>query len=104
MNRQSDSRPSFSERRKAAVAFPRPVVTTFPILMYHKVDEIPAGTRCLDNYVLPEQFEAQLAALSRWGYTFITLEDWLEFRAGRRKLPLAQSQSRSTMGICQTTM
>jgi peptidoglycan/xylan/chitin deacetylase (PgdA/CDA1 family) len=55
--------------------------------MYHKVDEIPAGTRCLDDYVLPEQFDAQLAALSRWGYTFITLEDWLEFRTGRRKLP-----------------
>jgi peptidoglycan/xylan/chitin deacetylase (PgdA/CDA1 family) len=55
--------------------------------MYHKVDEVPTGTQCLDNYVLPEQFDAQLAALSRWGYTFITLEDWLEFRAGQRKLP-----------------
>ena len=55
--------------------------------MYHKVDEIPEGVRNPDNYVLPEQFDAQLAALSGWGYTFITLEDWMEFRANRRQLP-----------------
>src|SRR6202007_466181 len=47
----------------------------------------PEGVRNSDNYVLPEQFDAQLAALSGWGYTFITLEDWMEFRANRRRLP-----------------
>ncbi|MHB8499603.1 MAG: polysaccharide deacetylase family protein [Candidatus Acidiferrales bacterium] len=58
-----------------------------PILMYHKVAEIPPWGRHLGNYVLPEQFEAQLTAISRWGYTATTLEDWLAFRAGRRKPP-----------------
>lgn len=58
-----------------------------PILMYHQVEEIPIGTRHVGNYVLPEQFDAQLTAISRWGYVPITLEDWLDFRAGRRKPP-----------------
>jgi peptidoglycan/xylan/chitin deacetylase (PgdA/CDA1 family) len=58
-----------------------------PILMYHKVDEIPSRTRHVSNYVLPDQFDAQLAAISRWGYVPIALEDWLDFRAGRSKPP-----------------
>ncbi len=58
-----------------------------PILMYHKVDTIPPGARYVGNYVFLDQFDAQLAALSRWGYTPITLEDWLDFRAGRREPP-----------------
>lgn len=58
-----------------------------PILMYHIVDEIPSGMRHVGNYVLPEQFDAQLTAISRWGYVPITIEDWLDFRAGRRKPP-----------------
>jgi len=59
-----------------------------PILMYHIVDEIPEGTRHVGNYVIPEQFDAQLTAISKWGYVPITLEDWLDIRAGRRKPPL----------------
>ncbi len=41
-----------------------------PILMYHKIDRLPSppGARHPRNYVLPEQFAAQLAALRRWGY------------------------------------
>ena len=58
-----------------------------PILMYHKVDVVPRGARYVENYVFPDQFDAQLAALSLWGYTPITLEDWLDFRAGRRQAP-----------------
>jgi peptidoglycan/xylan/chitin deacetylase (PgdA/CDA1 family) len=60
---------------------------TLPILMYHKVDEIPSGTRHVGNYVLPEQFDAQLTAISRWGYVPITMEEWLDIRAGRHKPP-----------------
>jgi peptidoglycan/xylan/chitin deacetylase (PgdA/CDA1 family) len=60
---------------------------TLPILMYHKVDEIPCGTKHVGNYVLPEQFDAQLTAISRWGYVPITIEDWLDIRAGRQKPP-----------------
>jgi len=60
---------------------------TLPILMYHKVDDIPCGTRHVGNYVLPEQFDAQLTAISRWGFVPITIEDWLDIRAGRKKAP-----------------
>ena len=62
-------------------------VLTLPFLMYHKVDEIPPGARHVRNYVLPEQFDAQLTALSRWGFTFVSIGDWLDFREGRRKPP-----------------
>jgi peptidoglycan/xylan/chitin deacetylase (PgdA/CDA1 family) len=55
--------------------------------MYHRVGLVPAGARYIENYVLPEQFERQLAALIGWGYTPIALEDWLDFRAGHRGLP-----------------
>ncbi len=58
-----------------------------PILMYHKVGPVPPKAGYLGNYVLPEQFENQLTALSRWGYTPIALEDWLDFRAGLCKPP-----------------
>lgn len=58
-----------------------------PILMYHKVDTPTLSTQWRGNYVLPDQFEAQLQALRTWGYTTITLEDWLDFRASRRKPP-----------------
>lgn len=55
--------------------------------MYHKVEVIPPAARHIGDYVLPEQFEAQLAALACWGYTTITLEEWLEFRVRRRTPP-----------------
>jgi peptidoglycan/xylan/chitin deacetylase (PgdA/CDA1 family) len=58
-----------------------------PILMYHKVDRIPPGARYLRNYVLPEQFEAQLAALARWGYQTVSFGDWLAYRRGAGSLP-----------------
>src|SRR2546430_14102696 len=60
-----------------------------PILMYHKVDRLPPppGARYLRNYVLPEQFEAQLAALRRWGYETISFADWLAYRRGGGTLP-----------------
>ncbi len=58
-----------------------------PILMYHKVDRIPPGARYLRNYVLPDQFAAQLAALERWGYETISFTDWLAYRNGTTALP-----------------
>jgi len=54
------------------------------ILMYHKVDRLPPGARHRRNYVLPEQFDAQLAALTRWGYQTISFADWLAYRRGER--------------------
>ena len=58
-----------------------------PILMYHKIDHIPAGARHVRNYVLPDQFAAQLDALRRWGYQTISFADWLAHRAGAAPLP-----------------
>lgn len=60
---------------------------TLPILMYHQVQAIPSAPGYLRNYVSPEQFEQQIAALLRWGYAPITLEQWLEIRAGGRQPP-----------------
>src|SRR5437899_2924317 len=42
-----------------------------PILLYHKIDRIPAGARYPRSYVTPERFDAQLAFLRRRG-----LRDW----------------------------
>src|SRR2546426_12322583 len=53
-----------------------------PILMYHKVDRMPPGARYVRNYVLPEQFEAQLGALARWGYRTVSFGEWLAYRRG----------------------
>ncbi|HVH68244.1 MAG TPA: polysaccharide deacetylase family protein [Gemmatimonadales bacterium] len=55
--------------------------------MYHKIDRLPPGVRYPRNYVLPDQFAAQLAALRRWGYETISLGDWLAYRRGERALP-----------------
>ncbi|HEX4629316.1 MAG TPA: polysaccharide deacetylase family protein [Gemmatimonadales bacterium] len=55
--------------------------------MYHKIDRLPPGVRYPRNYVLPEQFAAQLAALTRWGYETISFADWLGYRRGERVLP-----------------
>ena len=60
---------------------------TFTILTYNKVQAIPPAPGYLCNYVLPAQFERQMAALEAWGYTSITLEQWVEIRAGRQKSP-----------------
>lgn len=58
-----------------------------PILMYHAVDELTADVRYPKNFVAPEQFEAQMRALLAWGYTPISLDDWLAYRAGACRVP-----------------
>src|SRR5438045_5924463 len=60
-----------------------------PILMYHKVDRLPPppGARYSRNYVRPEQSDARLGALRRWGYETISFDDWLAYRRGERTLP-----------------
>jgi peptidoglycan/xylan/chitin deacetylase (PgdA/CDA1 family) len=55
--------------------------------MYHKVQVIPPEPGYLRNYVLPDQFDRQLTALAAWGYTPITMERWVEIRAGRQESP-----------------
>jgi peptidoglycan/xylan/chitin deacetylase (PgdA/CDA1 family) len=62
-------------------------VQKLPILLYHKIDEIPPGARHVRNYVPPKQFESQLGALKLWGFTPIALEDWLRLRAAGTGMP-----------------
>ena len=52
------------------------------ILMYHKIDEPPAGVRNPGNFVGPRRFEEQMDAVAAWGYRTITFEQWLDYRNG----------------------
>ena len=52
------------------------------ILMYHKVDEPPAGVRTPGNFVSPAAFALQMDALAEWGYRPLLFDQWLDFRAG----------------------
>ena len=45
-----------------------------PVLMYHKIDCVPRGTRDPFLYVSPIRFGEQLRLLSERGYTGVTLE------------------------------
>ena len=82
------------------------VLLTFPILSYHKVQVLPAAPGYLCNYVLPAAFEEQMSSLAKWGYTPITIEQWIEIRDGRRRPPQRpiaitfDDGYRSTYGKC----
>ena len=58
-----------------------------PILVYHKIDRIPPGSRYPRNYVTPEQFDAQLAFLQRASYRSVSFADYLAHRDGGARLP-----------------
>src|SRR2546425_11821268 len=58
-----------------------------PILLYHKIDRIPAGARYPRSYVTPERFDAQLALLRRRGYESVSFADYLAYRRGAARLP-----------------
>lgn len=57
------------------------------ILMYHKVDELPAGVRHPGNFVSPTAFGEQLDGLAEWGYRTIEFAEWLAYRDGRATIP-----------------
>lgn len=57
------------------------------VLMYHKVDELQEGVRYPGNYVSPDAFTKQMDALTMWGYRTISLQQWLDYRAGHTSLP-----------------
>jgi peptidoglycan/xylan/chitin deacetylase (PgdA/CDA1 family) len=59
-----------------------------PILMYHKIDEPPAGVRNPGNFVSPALFAQQMDGLVAWGYETIGFEQWLDYRlTGNGTLP-----------------
>jgi len=63
-------------------------VRKLPILLYHKIEELPPRPGYLRNFVTPAQFAAQLEALRKWGYTPIALEDWLAARTNPANMPV----------------
>ena len=58
-----------------------------PMLLYHKVDEIPASTRYPEIYVTPAQFDRQLALLRRLRMNAVTVADYVAYRRGEGTLP-----------------
>lgn len=52
------------------------------ILMYHKVDEVAAGTKNPGNFVSPARFAEQMDALVAWGYQSVTFDQWIDYRNG----------------------
>jgi peptidoglycan/xylan/chitin deacetylase (PgdA/CDA1 family) len=52
------------------------------ILMYHKIDEVPAGTKNPGNFVSPARFAEQMDALVAWGYQSVTFDQWIDYRNG----------------------
>ncbi len=52
------------------------------ILMYHKVDDVPAGAKHPGNFVSPARFAEQLDALVSWGYQSVTFDQWIDYRNG----------------------
>ena len=50
-----------------------------PILMYHKIDELPAGVRTPGNFVSPALFAEHMDALLAWGYHTVGFDQWLDY-------------------------
>jgi peptidoglycan/xylan/chitin deacetylase (PgdA/CDA1 family) len=55
-----------------------------PILMYHKVDDIPSPS---EWWVESWLFAEQMNALEAYGYTSVTFDDFLAYRAGTKTPP-----------------
>ncbi|MEW6230700.1 MAG: polysaccharide deacetylase family protein [Chloroflexota bacterium] len=73
--------------RKEVPANPSAVV---PILMYHRVGHVPAGSADAirkDLSVSPEAFESQMAYLADNGFHSVTLQDLLDYLERGRSLP-----------------
>jgi len=72
-----------SRTQPNALQIQQPVPVDAPILMYHKVGDV-AHSRF---WVSTAQLEAQIRALKQRGYTFVTLQDLMDYRAGIRPAP-----------------
>jgi peptidoglycan/xylan/chitin deacetylase (PgdA/CDA1 family) len=57
------------------------------ILMYHRVHDIPAGTRHPKNFVTPARFAEQIEAMLAWGYEPVTFADWRAYCENRARMP-----------------
>ncbi len=61
--------------------------SVIPVLLYHRVIPQPLHGRLSGLAVTVEQFERQLRALRRGGFTTITFSDYAAFARGERSLP-----------------
>ncbi len=83
----ADRRPRDLRPRKEVLANLSAVV---PILMYHRVGHVPAGSADAirkDLSVSPEAFELQMAYLADNGFHSMTLQDLLDYLERGRPLP-----------------
>src|SRR4029077_16286980 len=62
-------------------------VTRLTILMYHRVDEAPWDAAHPKNFVSPERFKEQIEGLLSWGYSPVTLRQWMTYRTHRGHIP-----------------
>jgi len=73
---------TLQEQDILTIQAPNPV--RIPILMYHKIGD----TTYSDYWVTKHDFQTQMEALKAYGYTSITLQDLLDYRAGIKSPPL----------------
>lgn len=65
------------------------LVVRVPILMYHRIDWLPANPDALRRSlsITPSEFDSQVRFLKERGFTAVTLADVYEALQGKRKLP-----------------
>jgi peptidoglycan/xylan/chitin deacetylase (PgdA/CDA1 family) len=61
----------------AGTATGKPGAEPVPILMYHVINQPPAGAKFPGLYVSPEEFSAQMNALAQAGFRAITMDQML---------------------------
>lgn len=62
-------------------------MTRLTILMYHRVDAVPLGTKHPKNFVTANRLEEQLEGLLSWGYSPIGFAQWMHYRSHRGAIP-----------------
>lgn len=72
-----------SVTRTDALTILPPIQVRVPILMYHKVGPIAYS----EYWVTTDRFGAQMRALKAYGYTAVTLQDIMDYRAGIKSPP-----------------
>jgi len=58
---------------------------TFPVLMYHNIDDAPLGVASRGLYVRPTSFRYQMALLKYFGYTGLSMGELMPYLRGKKK-------------------
>ena len=78
--------PGSGRHRQAAIAH-KPGTSPVPILMYHVINQPPAGAPFPGLYVAPSEFAEQMKALSDAGYHAVTMDQMLAYWRDGTPLP-----------------